>query len=88
MSTVFGNQCAQCRADIIAAAWSEHLSDSCVRNVWACDAQFEDTVFLSAREAADAPEGRARMDGFVASIVIAALAIIALGGAYSAWRHY
>jgi len=51
------NQCAQCDADIIAAAWSEHLSDSCVRNVWACDAcdyQFEDTVFLSVREPADA----------------------------------
>ena len=62
MTRIFGNQCAQCGADIIAAAWSEHLSDSCVRNVWACDAcgyQFEDTVFLSAREAADAPEGRA-----------------------------
>ena len=27
------------------------------------------------------------MDGFVASVVIAALAIIALGGVYSAWRH-
>jgi ribosomal protein L37AE/L43A len=51
------NQCAQCGADIIAAEWSEHLSESCVRNVWACDAcgyQFEDTVYLSAREAAAA----------------------------------
>jgi len=28
------------------------------------------------------------MDGFVASVVIAALAIIALGGVYSAWRHH
>jgi hypothetical protein len=40
------NQCAQCRADIIAPEWSEHLSDHCVRNVWACEAcgyQFEDT---------------------------------------------
>jgi hypothetical protein len=27
------------------------------------------------------------MDGFVASVVIAALAMIALGGVYSAWRH-
>jgi ribosomal protein L37AE/L43A len=51
------NQCAQCGADIIAAERSEHLSESCVRNVWACDAcgyQFEDTVYLSAREVADA----------------------------------
>ena len=54
---VVGNQCAQCGADIIAAEWSEHLSESCVRNVWSCEAcgyQFEDTVYLSAREAADA----------------------------------
>jgi ribosomal protein L37AE/L43A len=50
------NQCAQCRGDIIAPEWSEHLSDHCVRNVWSCEAcgyQFEDTVYLS-REAADA----------------------------------
>jgi C4-type Zn-finger protein len=43
-------QCAQCRADIIAAEWSEHLSDYCVRNVWSCEAcgyRFEDTVYLS-----------------------------------------
>jgi len=49
------NQCAQCGADIIAAEWSEHLSESCVRNVWSCDAcgyQFEDTVYVSAREGA------------------------------------
>ena len=51
------NQCAQCGADLIAATWSEHVTDSCVRNVWSCEAcgyQFEDTVYLSAREAADA----------------------------------
>jgi hypothetical protein len=45
VSTVFGNQCPQCGADIIAAEWSEHLSESCVRNVWSCEAcgyQFED----------------------------------------------
>jgi hypothetical protein len=53
---VFGNQCAQCRSDIIAPQWSEHLSDYCVRNVWSCERcgyQFEDTVYLS-RELADA----------------------------------
>jgi ribosomal protein L37AE/L43A len=51
------NQCAQCGADIIAAEWSEHLTDHCIRNVWSCDAcgyQFEDTIYLAAREAADA----------------------------------
>jgi len=51
------NQCAQCGADLIAAEWSEHLSDCCVRNVWSCDAcgyQFEDTVYLSVREFTEA----------------------------------
>ena len=51
------NQCAQCGADLIAAEWSEQVTDCCVRNVWSCEAcgyQFEDTVYLSAREAADA----------------------------------
>jgi len=50
------NQCAQCRADIIAPEWSEHLSDHCIRHVWSCEAcgyRFEDTVYLS-RELADA----------------------------------
>jgi hypothetical protein len=28
------NQCAQCRTDIIAPEWSEHLSDYCIRHVW------------------------------------------------------
>ena len=57
MTRVFGNQCAQCDAEIIAPEWSEHLSDYCVRNVWSCDAcgyQFEDTVYFSAREVAGA----------------------------------
>ncbi len=52
-----GNQCAQCSAYIIAAEWSEHLTDYCIRNVWSCDAcgyQFEDTVYLSRQEVADA----------------------------------
>ena len=57
MTRISVNQCAQCRADIIAPAWSEHLSDYRVRNVWYCDGcgyQFEDTVYLSRRETADA----------------------------------
>jgi len=47
------NDCAQCGADIIAPEWSEHLSDRRVRNVWSCADcryQFEDVVYLSARE--------------------------------------
>jgi ribosomal protein L37AE/L43A len=50
-------QCAQCGAAIVAPEWSECLSDHRVRNVWSCEAcsyQFEDTVYLSARELADA----------------------------------
>ena len=46
---------------MIAPTLAEHMSDHCVRNVWSCEAcgyQFEDTVFLSAREVAEegAPE--------------------------------
>jgi len=50
------NQCAQCGADIIAPEWSEHLSENRVRNLWSCEAcgyQFEDTVYLVARERVD-----------------------------------
>ena len=56
MNRIPVNQCEQCGADLIAAEWSERVTDSCVRNVWSCGAygyQFEDTVYLSAREAAD-----------------------------------
>ena len=57
MNRISVNECAQWGAELIAAAWSEHVTDSCVRNVWSCEAcgyQFEDTVYLSARAAADA----------------------------------
>ena len=57
MNRITVNQCAHCGTDLIAAEWSEHLSDYCVRNVWSCDAcgyQFEDTVYLSAREVTEA----------------------------------
>jgi ribosomal protein L37AE/L43A len=56
VTRVIVKQCAQCRADIIAPEWSEHLSDCCIRHVWSCEAcgyRFEDTVYLS-RELADA----------------------------------
>jgi len=54
VNRVLVKQCAQCGADLVVAAWSEHVMDRCVRNVWSCDAfryQFEDTVYLSGREA-------------------------------------
>ena len=50
-------QCAQCGAAIVAPEWSECLSDHRVRNVWSCEVcsyQIEDTVYLPAREVADA----------------------------------
>jgi C4-type Zn-finger protein len=53
-STLF-SKCAQCGGHLIAPDWSEHLSDCCVRNLWSCEAcgyQFEDTIYLSARELA------------------------------------
>jgi transcription elongation factor Elf1 len=31
-------ECVQCGADMIAPARAEYLSDSCVRNVWSCEA--------------------------------------------------
>jgi rubredoxin len=42
---VFGSECPQCGADVIAPEWCEHVSAHCVRNVWsceACDYQFEE----------------------------------------------
>ena len=57
MNKVTANECPQCGGHMIAPDWSEHLSEHCVRNVWSCEAcsyQFEDTVYLSAREVMDA----------------------------------
>ena len=54
---ISGNQCAQCGAVLIAPEWSEHFPDHRIRNVWSCQAcgyEFEDTVYWSARELADA----------------------------------
>ena len=49
-------RCAQCGAHIVAPEWSEHLSETRVRNVWSCEAcgyRFEDTIYLSERQLAD-----------------------------------
>jgi ribosomal protein L37AE/L43A len=51
------NECAQCGANLIQPEWSEHFPDHRIRNVWSCDAcgyEYEDTVYYSARELADA----------------------------------
>ena len=51
MYRVFGGECPQCGADVIAPEWSEHVSAHCVRNTWSCDTcdfQFEEVVCLSA----------------------------------------
>lgn len=51
------NECAQCGANLIEPEWSEHFPDHRIRNVLSCDAcgyEFEDTVYYSARELADA----------------------------------
>lgn len=48
------NTCAQCGESLIAASWSEHLSERRIRHVWECDScgyEFETTVYLSADEA-------------------------------------
>jgi uncharacterized protein with PIN domain len=34
---MFGVVCAQCGARIIAAVWSEHVNEQCVRNLWSCE---------------------------------------------------
>jgi ribosomal protein L37AE/L43A len=48
---VIGIACAQCGARIVAALWSEHVNERCVRNVWSCDEcayEFETRVYLAA----------------------------------------
>jgi hypothetical protein len=41
--------CAQCGEPLIAAVWSEHLSEDRVRHLWECDAcdyEFETVLYL------------------------------------------
>ena len=55
MYRVFGGECPQCGADVIAPEWSERVSAHCVRNTWSCDTcdfQFEEVVCLSASDLA------------------------------------
>ena len=44
-------KCAQCGEMLMAPEWSEHVSERCVRHVWACEAcsyQFETSVYITA----------------------------------------
>jgi ribosomal protein L37AE/L43A len=46
--------CPNCSAYIIAATWSERVSDRCVRNVWCCEAcggEFETSAYLPVKRA-------------------------------------
>jgi ribosomal protein L37AE/L43A len=48
--------CAQCGEQLIAARWSEHLTERCIRHVWECDVcgyQFETAVYVGADTAAE-----------------------------------
>ena len=50
------NPCAQCGEPLIAAKWSEHLSECRIRHIWQCDIcgyEFETTVYLRTEKAAD-----------------------------------
>ena len=44
--------CASCGAYIVAATWSEHVSERCIRNVWSCDTcgcEFETSAYFPAK---------------------------------------
>jgi ribosomal protein L37AE/L43A len=50
------NPCAQCGEPLIAARWSEHLNERCIRHVWECDVcgyRFETAVHLRADAAVE-----------------------------------
>jgi hypothetical protein len=52
---LFGSECPQCGAEVIAPEWAEHVSTHRVRNTWSCDicdCQFEEAVCLSVPELA------------------------------------
>jgi ribosomal protein L37AE/L43A len=44
--------CPNCAAYIIAATWSERVSERCVRNVWCCEScgfEFETSAYFPAQ---------------------------------------
>jgi ribosomal protein L37AE/L43A len=45
--------CPNCGAYVIAATWSERVSERCVRNVWSCEAcgcEFETSAYFSVQQ--------------------------------------
>ena len=48
--------CPNCAAYVVAATWSERVSDRCVRNVWSCDVcgfEFETAATFVVRAASN-----------------------------------
>jgi ribosomal protein L37AE/L43A len=51
--------CPICGAYVIAAIWSEQVSERCVRNVWSCDAcqhEFETSAYLTTKQSGGQPQ--------------------------------
>ena len=49
--------CPNCAAYIIAATWSERVSERCVRNVWSCEScgfEFETSAYFQRTHPAEA----------------------------------
>jgi hypothetical protein len=55
LAKITGNFCLQCGDRLLAPEWSEHVTERCIRHLWACDAcgyAFETAVYLEMRSAA------------------------------------
>ncbi len=51
--------CPNCGAYVIAAIWSEQVSERCVRNVWSCDVceyEFETSAYLTVKRSDEHPQ--------------------------------
>jgi ribosomal protein L37AE/L43A len=51
--------CPNCGAYVIAAIWSEQVSERCVRNVWSCDEcqyEFETSAYLTSKQSGGQPQ--------------------------------
>jgi ribosomal protein L37AE/L43A len=52
--------CPNCGAYVIAAIWSEQVSERCVRNIWSCDVcecEFETSAYLTTKQSGGQPQG-------------------------------
>jgi len=48
--------CPNCASYVIAAIWSERVSDRCVRNLWSCEAcgcEFETSAYIPVKPTAN-----------------------------------